>query len=487
MLVCKDKLGNFGPKSGANPLDIFRGKRVVCYEANEIPLRVFRWFAESYPRSTVAQLMRQSTVVETVTRDKGHLSPWTSWPTMHRGVIDEQHGIYDFGQDLRDVNAEYPPIWDLLSRGGVRVGMFGSLQSYPLPDNVSDYAFYVPDTFAAGPECFPQTLSAFQQFNLAMVDRSGRNVSGGLPLRDAAKFLAAAPGLGLRGATVVKLAQQVAAERLKPNRVVRRRTSQMQIAFDFFLKELKSGTPEAAFFFTNHVASSMHRYWPALFPNDYPEDKWGRNWRTEFSDEIAFAMRQLDSQLADLVAFVKSDPRYTLAVASSMGQAATDDDVVRSQLLFSDIGRFMTALEVPAGKWRSKRAMAPLYMVSVDEDAADMFETRLGMLRINGRPLEFSRRAEGVFRIEIGHANLVESEIRIDYGNSILTPAELGMSVTIIQDETGSYAYHIPEGSLLVFDPNGPAVPVSRQMDTREYAPALLRNFGLEIPAHMLR
>jgi hypothetical protein len=467
-------------------MDLFGGKRLICYEANEIPLRIFHWFAQKHPSSTIAKLMQRSTVIETVTDDKGSLSPWTTWPTMHRGVIDQQHCIYDFGQDLRDVNAEYPSIWELLSRGGIKVGMFGSLQSYPLPKNVTDYAFYVPDTFAAGPECFPEKLSAFQQFNLSMVDRSGRNVSSDLPLRDAARFLAAAPGLGLRGATIAKLTHQLASERVKPIRVVRRRTSQMQIAFDFFLKELKQTTPEAAFFFTNHVASSMHRYWPALFAADYPVDQWNDRWRSEFGDEIDFAMRVLNAQLTDLMDFVSRDSRYALVVGTSMGQAAADNPVVHSQLLFADIPKFMAAMGVPQDRWRQMRAMVPCYMVAVPDDLVEPFTTQMQMVRINGKPLAFAHRNEGVFRLDVGQENLDESSLQITHGNRSVEPAELGLAITAIQDEASAFAYHIPQGSLLIFDPAKPGYELPRQMSTLEYAPAMLRNFGLQPQPYMV-
>jgi hypothetical protein len=218
---------------------------------------------------------------------------------------------HDFGQDLGTVNAEFPSVWEQLSRGGVRVGLFGSLQSYPLPriSRTMPSMSQIPLQLAQKP--FPNIWrpSRISTFRWWTVQGAMSPVAC---LRDAAKFLAAAPGLGLRGKAVAKLVGQVASERLKPNRVVRRRTSQMQIAFDFFLKELKRTEPEAAFFFTNHVASAMHHYWPATFPQDYANDVWTPNWKAEFGDEIAFAMRELDVQLAEVVALVDRDPRYTL-------------------------------------------------------------------------------------------------------------------------------------------------------------------------------
>ena len=96
---------------------------------------------------------------------------------MHRGVSNVDHEISDLGQDLRKINVEFPNVQHILADHGVRVGIFGSLQSYPLPKNLDNFAFYIPDTFAAGDECFPKELSDFQAFNLSMVRNNGRNVS----------------------------------------------------------------------------------------------------------------------------------------------------------------------------------------------------------------------------------------------------------------------------------------------------------------------
>ena len=47
----------------------------------------------------------------------------------------------------------------------------------------------MPDTFAAGEECFPDdNLSAFQKFNLSMVKANGRNVSKGIAVKDGLTF-----------------------------------------------------------------------------------------------------------------------------------------------------------------------------------------------------------------------------------------------------------------------------------------------------------
>ena len=128
------------------------------------------------------------------------------------------HGITAFGQDLRAVDREFPPLWTLLDHGGVRCGIFGSLQSYQSMADHERFAFYMPDVFAAGNECFPKRLEPYQLFNLAMTRDSARNVRGNIRPRRACRMLAAAPGLGIRPTTLLDAGWQLIDERLRPPR-----------------------------------------------------------------------------------------------------------------------------------------------------------------------------------------------------------------------------------------------------------------------------
>ena len=163
--------------------------KTIFYELNEVPRRLFEFYAAAFPNSAFAHLNNVSICTETQTADIGHLSPWITWPTLHRGVSNIDHHITDIGQDLNHINRDFPPIWDLLSAAGLNVGVFGSLQSYPAPKDTQNYSFFIPDTFAASAECFPSDLDVFQAFNLSMVRANGRNVSGGLPFRSSKRVL----------------------------------------------------------------------------------------------------------------------------------------------------------------------------------------------------------------------------------------------------------------------------------------------------------
>jgi hypothetical protein len=231
-------------------------RKIVLLEANEIPWRIYDEFCVWRPESRLARLLPRCRQFTTVSPDAIPLSPWITWPTLHRGVSGETHGIKYFGETLESVDAQWPPIWKLLVDGGVETGVFGPIHSYPLPSDAERYSFYVPDTFAASEECYPDALTCFQRFNLSMTAESTRNVSTRIDWKTAASFLARAPGLGLRASTALAVVGQLIGERRDPWRRVRRRTFQPVLAFDLFLKQLQATQPAFSNFFTSDGTQS---------------------------------------------------------------------------------------------------------------------------------------------------------------------------------------------------------------------------------------
>ncbi|WP_164662057.1 hypothetical protein [Tropicibacter sp. Alg240-R139] len=461
-------------------------KKIIFYELNEVPYRIFDHFAKLMPGSSLGILQNRARRYETHAEDSGHLSPWITWPTLHRGVSNDDHEISDFGMDLQHVDKEFPPLWQILSKAGAKVGLFGSLHSYPLPDNVSDYAFYVPDTFAAGPECFPKKFEAFQNFNLIMAGMNGSQVTNSIALKEAGQFLLAAPGLGLRGKTVGKLAGQLLAERRTPARSVRRRTSQTQISFDFFYKALRQNKPDVSFFFTNHVASSMHRYWPALFPQDYDTLNFEQPWLDTWAGEIPFVMQEAEEQLSLLLRFVAANPDYLLAVTTSMGQAAVEGrNRVERIVTIDNLRNLMRGLGVPDEDWEKRPAMVPQFVVAVSEAPRQRFLQNIGGLSINGRSIQIDDLGENVIRMEFSIAN--EHLEQVTYKGETADPKTFGLTCMELLDAAGANAYHVPDGMLMVYDHLSPEAQRMNPMkiSTREIAPAVLQNFGVTPPGYM--
>jgi len=462
-------------------------KKIILFELNEVPLRVIDQFCRWSPRSALARRLGDCYQYETFTEDRGHLSPWTTWPTLHRGVPDTRHLIANFGQDMRAVDKEFPPLWELLARNGVRTGICGSLHSHPMPADLNHYAFYLPDTFAAGSECFPSGLATFQDFNLRMARDSALNVSEKLPWQTALNVLAAAPGLGLRLQTLVDVGVQLVSERLQAWRKIRRRTYQAVLAFDVFMKQLSATTPDFVSFFTNHVASSLHRYWAATFPTDYEQFGFDDAWVRTFSREIQFTMEKFDGMFARLVRFVDDHPEYNLWITTSMGQAATTAMPVETALLVTDAPRFMAMLEIEPNGWHRSPAMVPqLNVTIVGNDRAATFRKALAGFLINGQPLRFREAESNFFSIDFGHPNSHLAQPVVVCQGRTVSFAEAGLHTVWLDDKSGATAYHVPQGSLLIYDPLRRAANRGRtQVSTLELAPTLLRNYAVPIPSYM--
>ena len=201
-------------------------KKIVLFELNEVPTRVIQYFCQHRPNSTLNCVFPSMSVYETHAEDRV-LSPWVTWPSLHRGVTDAKHHIHNFGQPLQEIDKEFPTLWQKLAKRGIRVGVFGSLHTHPLPENLEQYDFFVPDTFAAGSECFPDNLEAFQDFNLAMARASARNVSTSVPWKEALRFVGSLPDLGIKPKTVADVGRQLVSEKMDHAKTCRRRTYQV--------------------------------------------------------------------------------------------------------------------------------------------------------------------------------------------------------------------------------------------------------------------
>ena len=466
-------------------------RKIILFELNEVPWRIVDDHAANSPDGVMATILRRCRQYVAVAADSGHLSPWRTWPSLHRGVPDHVHLISDLGQDRDAVDEAYPPVWRLLHDHGASVGLCCSLHSHPPPDDMDSYAFYLPDAFAADDRAHPRALSRFQAFNLSMTRLSARNVDTSISWSYAVRMLASSHALGIRPQTYGAIATQLAAERRQPHRRSRRRTLQSVLAFDVFMTQLKRTTPDFSTFFTNHVASAMHRYWAATYPADYLDLDLDSDWLETYRDEIPWAMRATERMLARLVAFADAHPEYEVWTASSMGQGATMAKSLETAVYLLDLATFMRRLGMPDDSWRPQPAMLPQTNVTVSDDAlAATFERQLSELKLVDEPLTYRRGDGGFFALDFGHPNMHERPTPVRYKGERHTLAAFGLKAVEIEDRSGTTAYHVPEGLLFIYDPQLHAPPATShlsaeaaarrpQISTLEIAPALLNAFGV--------
>ena len=59
--------------------------KVIIYELNEVPRKLFEFYVEKNPKSAFAKIKKEGLIFNTYTNDQGELHPWSTWPTVHRG------------------------------------------------------------------------------------------------------------------------------------------------------------------------------------------------------------------------------------------------------------------------------------------------------------------------------------------------------------------------------------------------------------------
>lgn len=431
------------------------------------------------PNSWIAKHIGNFKKFETYCENGGHISPWNTWPTLHRGVTNDKHFISDFNQDLAEVDKAFPPVWQILAENKVKTGVFGSLHSYPPPETQGHYSFYVPDVFATGSECFPKNVELFQDINLRLSRKSARNVDSSIPYKDMLKLFGKIGSLGFKAATMKDIGSHLIQERQTPWKTVRRRTYQTVLSFDVFFKLLKKEKPDFTSFFTNHVASSQHRYWAAVFPTEYKDMKYDQEWISTYENEILFTMGKTDEMLQKLAGFVNKNPEYKLVITSSMGQEAVESEPIETQLYVTNHDAFFNLFGIAPNDYEFLPSMLPQFNYFVKD--AQGFKQQLDTLKINDKSVYYRDLGEGRFSIDLGQQNLKSTTIEL--AGKAIPIEDSGLENVVIEDKSSATAYHIPEGHCYIYHPSFQKSEISKeQVSTQEIMPTLLQNFAVDIP-----
>lgn len=454
--------------------------KLIVYELNEVPWRVVDTYVQRFPNSTIAQILKESLQYATHTKDSGELHPWTTWPTFHRGVYNDTHDIRFLNQAI---TTNYKPSWEILMEEGVSVGVFGSLQSWPIPYN-GPYAFYVPDTFSKDPQTLPKSLECFQRFNLQQTQQDGGVVAQGVSLGwQSLKDLFAMIRQGVSFKTLVLLGRQLMRELLNKNFRSIRSIYQSPVAFDLFFKQLKDTKPQYTTFFTNHAAGMMHRYWKYLYPEDFNYTL--KNSTDYFkSQNVMRAMDIADDQLKKLKEFADIEG-YTILIAASMGQEAIDRGEYLGQLHLTNLEQFYRAIQYN-GRVKNNLAMSPdfAFEFESEEDLNTFQNCVLNLTDTNGTPIFGFKRSRLTLNINLQTtADLVrEGGFYRNQKREKLSFESLGISVEQRDQGTG---YHQPEG-IAIFYKKGIAPMRERiTIESIEMAPTILTLFGAPLRSYM--
>ena len=459
-----------------------RKSKIIIYELNEVPKRLINTYIKDYPNSAIAEIIEKGVFLNTFTNDDGELHPWSTWPTVHRGVNNNTHNIRYLNQDLSP-SIKYKPIWEILTENGIDAAVFGSLQSYPPPKN-KNYRFYLPDTFSPNSEAFPKELSLFQELNLNLTTEN-KAKSSSISQRNIRDFLYLCFKGVISKRSASKAIIHVLKERINPKYKSLRSTVQNILSFKIYLKYLYKYQPSFSTYFTNHVAGMMHRYWKNLYPNDFGLSK---NQIDKFhSNTIIKAMHLADKNLRDLITFSKKKD-YELLVISSMGQGPIERGEYVPELVLRDFEKLLKLLEFNPNDYKLLPAMQPDYCIEAkNAKAMEILRNNINLLTDNeGKKLLIERYPPVGLKLNLSLQNYksISKSRFCEYNKERHNIEDIGFELITRDIGTG---YHVPEGIFLWFGKESKRLHhySDKKIDTCSICPTILDLYGINIPRYM--
>ena len=192
----------------------------------------------------------------------------------------------------------------------------------------------------------------------------------------------------------------------------------------------------------------MHRYWEAAFPKDYDLQTQSKKWIKRYKHEIDFAMQSTEKIIRDLLNYSKTRPNCEIWICTSMGQGPIQNyESISSQLILNDKDKFFGYFNLDSKKFNIKPTMMPRFTFeSNDKSNIELLKKKLNNLKLNGKNIQ-QMSVGKTLTIKLEHIN---TEPDFKY-NGFSIKDLLGMKMIEIEDNSGSSAYHVPEGCLFIF------------------------------------
>lgn len=215
-------------------------QKIIVFEANEIPLRVFQHYQSIKPNSSISYLLNNSLALETLANDvdESVLYPSQTWASFNTGSPYELHKIHWYNDPKC---SDTPLYWKSLAESGFSVGLVNTLHSSPASSyaNNDNYKFLIPDCFAVDSFTKPDYYQAFQQLNLKLTSSNSRVSTLKTPLQETLSTIPNLPKYGIRIKTIIDAARVVTQILLKKVNKERLRNVQFPLIADMFIHQLQ--------------------------------------------------------------------------------------------------------------------------------------------------------------------------------------------------------------------------------------------------------
>lgn len=425
-----------------------------------------------------------------------HISPWIIWPSVYTGMTPEQHGIVGFGQDTSRIRGRC--VWDVLDSNGISVGVLGSLMSYP-PRSEGHAAYYVPESLADDPSCFPEEARPLQEFCVF----SARNYSEsfGASAATAVKLLLRTKKSGVTTRNIWRTLSQMPMEQIKgPSFYPERAMLHSYLTWDAFLKLYPTSKPRYASLHMNHVAYMQHRYWraseperfsPELSPTDqrfFYSSAERMRYEQKFAHWIESAFRYTDERLGEILNLVDDDT--VVLVGTALGVRPFDPSkgeiynpvvrLVKERELFDAIG--LTGYTV-------LHQMNPDVTVNfADEAAAAQAHALLDQLHVHAHEPLFTVQRKGpqlFLELNMPLRAHKEEELFIRFTARPELAIPLGAHIHEHCTNDQSTSHHKDSGWLLAYSKGGRITGERDVISVTDIAPTILSLYGIQPQAWM--
>jgi hypothetical protein len=459
------------------------GRKVIFAEFNEITWRVIDLLRRGGRLPTFAEFRREGAWGAPVADEEPpDLDPWISWTTVYTGRPRGEHGVRFLEQPPETVTG--PRLADLAADAGLAVGVYGSIMHWPPRPQAR--GFWVPSTFAPGPETEPPDLRPIQELNLGQT-RSHTPLAARGPGGLAWRTLQLAR-LGLRPATVARAAAALVRWKVRPHRAWEKVGFQPLVNLDFFENLYRRHRPEFATFHTNHAAHYMHRYWRAMDPAPFltppsPEEV------CKYGPAVEFGYRLADRALRRL--WNLTDRNTVLVLASALGQqpyVSEDFPGGRQVVRVKDIEALLEVCGV-AGHAVATSMMAPQWNVRIADAARRAHAERVlrgAWVSTPGVPLFALETVGDTICLNIAQKSLKAFDPEAicafpEAGDRRFRLGDFGSA----QDATPKQGCHDRVGVVMLRGPGVRRGAEIGECSNLDLAPTVLRLLGLPVPSHM--
>jgi hypothetical protein len=464
-------------------------QKLIVLELNEVPLKLLRYYSTLKPSSSITHLLGNSLVLKTLANDVdvADLYPSQTWASFNTGSAYRDHEIHWYNDPKP---AEYPMYWKIIADSQLSVGLVNTLHSSPASEysNKGNYKFLIPDCFSPDNFTIPAYYQNFQALNLKATTSNSRVTTLEIPVKE---FIGSIPHFhkfGITTETIFNGASLLANIVTKKVPKERLRGLQFPLLADIFLHQLRAESPDLSILFTNHVAANMHRYWYALFPDDYSDRIYDLAWVEKYKNEIIISLDLADEFFQKLINICQQT-NSILLISSSMGQHAnqkldrenTASETFNSKLV--NVKQFVDKITTTKFNFEIRNGMWPQSSLefSSPSDAAhclNQIEQAIPTLEnISIRSLDLSSNTLTFTAL------LDDSKESYSINGTEFSAKELGFIRFEVDDHHSGC--HYPDGSLIVFNSKTAKSELST-VNYLEYAPAILAHFNIDRPDYMV-